>query len=497
VIDLAVQLDRQDPRPITTQLADYVRSLIESGRLATGDKLPATRELAGALGIGRNTASQAYQVLIDEGLLLAHVGQGTFVSARGRAGESGGAARAGSARRFAWEGLFARAARPGLPAALRAETGGRVRFDFRGGRVDPEALPRAALRRAYATALRDERARLDTADEPLGHAGLRDQIARLLVSRGIRCGADDVLVTNGAQQAIDLVARVLIDPGDAVAVEQPGYFGAWLGFRAAGARLIGIQVDDRGLRTDVLAREIRTRPVKLVYTTPAAQLPTGAVLDTRRRRALLELADATQTPILEDDYDSEFRFGEPAPPALKTLDSAGQVVYVGTFSKAVMPGLRLGYVVAAPPLLRRLAEARFVATFGADTVAQVAMAELLASGAMERHVRRARRRATERRAVLLEALETSMPEGVTWTEPQGGLAIWLSLPSDLEPAALHAAADQAGLAYTRGETCFFDGRGERHVMLAFATQPPARLREGAAALARAIDQVRRTRRRAS
>jgi DNA-binding transcriptional MocR family regulator len=246
---------------------------------------------------------------------------------------------------------------------------------------------------------------------------------------------------------------------------------------------------------DVLAREIRTRRIKLVYATPAAQLPTGAVLSDARRRTLLDLADSTQTPILEDDYDSEFRFGDPAPPALKTLDRAGQVVYVGTFSKAVMPGLRLGYVVAARPLLEKLAVGRFSATFGADVVTQSAMAELLSSGALDRHVRGLRKRAKERRSALLEALAEWMPDDVAWTTPSGGLSVWLTLPERIEAASFHAATRAAGIGYGRGEPCYFDGRGAGQLMLSFATQDPRRLRAGVKALAREIGDARDVKRR--
>ncbi len=497
MIDLAIPLERADPRPLRRQLADYVRSLIGSGRLVAGEKLPASRDLAAALGIGRNTVAQAYQCLVDEGVLFAHVGQGTFVAAVERRDLGCGADGSEGVRPFAWEGLFSSAARNRLPEALLAEAGGSPRFDFRPGRVAADHLPLGALRRTFMKALKSDPRRLSSVDGALGVHALREQIARLLVSRGIECAPDDVLVTQGAQQGLDLVCRALIDPGDAVAVEQPGYMGAWIGFRAAGARLISIPVDSEGMRMDVLARELRTRRIKLVYTTPAAQLPTGAVLSDPRRRSLLDLADATQTPILEDDYDSEFRFGDPAPPALKTLDRAGQVVYVGTFSKAVMPGLRLGYVVAARPLLEKLAVGRFSATLGADVVTQFAMAELLSSGALERHVRGLRRLAKERRSALLEALAESMPGDVCWTTPSGGLSVWLGLPERIDLTGFHAATRAAGIAYGRGESCFFDGRGSDHLMLCFATQDPKRLRAGVKSLAREIERRCRARRKAS
>jgi len=242
------------------------------------------------------------------------------------------------------------------------------------------------------------------------------------VARGIACGADDVMVTHGAQQAIDLVARVLVDPGDGVLIEQPGYFGAALAFAACEAHLLGVPVDGEGLRTDELARILRTRRVKLLYTTPAVQSPTGVSLSEPRRRQLLELADEYQLPLLEDDYDSELRWGGPPVPALKTADGAGRAIYVGTFSKALFPGLRVGYLVAAPPLLAQLAVTRAAADLGGDLVTQAALAELISSGGLERHVRRVRKTLAARREALLAALADRMPDAVSWWAIAGAIS---------------------------------------------------------------------------
>ncbi len=482
MLDLAFQPDRDAPEPIYRQLADYLRGLLTSGRIPAGERLPASRELAVALGLGRNTINLAYQSLVDAGMLVSHVGRGTFVRARmGGSSEASGAAAPG--RSFAWEGLLSRRARAlEIPAAWRHAEPADVAFDFRPGRVDPNALPIAELRRAYAGALSRRLAGLANQIDPFGWPPLREAVARALVARGIACQADDVAVVSGAQQALGFLARVLLDPGDSVALEQPGYFGAAFAFRAAGADLVGVDVDEDGLRVDQLARLLRRRRVKLVYTTPAAQHPTGAVLSASRRRALLELADEHQLPVLEDDYDGEFRYDDPPLPALKTLDPAGQVIYVGTFSKALFPGLRLGYVVAARPLLERLVLARFTSDFGSDALAQAAVAELLETGALERHVRRLRRLYAERRAAMLAALEASMPAGVRWSRPRGGLAIWLVLPAEIDASALHAAARAEGIAYARGELAFTDGGGERSLLLSFVNQGAARLEEGISCL---------------
>jgi DNA-binding transcriptional MocR family regulator len=501
VLDLAFTAERKSSVPMYLQLADHLRELIATGRLRPGEKLPATRELSAGLGIGRNTAALAYQTLIDDGALLAHVGQGTFVHSREAAGPRS-RVPAETHRAFAWDGLFSSAAQTGAQPGPLPGTGKSIRFDFRGGRVDPEGLPIADLRRAYSRAITERLPGLANEFDPLGERGLREEVADALVSRGIGCNPSEILITSGAQQALDLVSRVLVDPGDYVAVEQPGYFGAFMSFRAAGARLIGIDVDREGLRTDALARALRSRRIKLVYTTPASQMPTGVVLSEARRRSLLELADETQTPILEDDYDSEFRYGKPPQQALKVRDAAGQVIYVGTFSKALFPGMRIGYVVAAPPLISRLAMARFSASFSADTLGQVVVADLLGSGGFERHMRRVRRRYSQRRTALLNALGDLMPGAssksspVLWTRPGGGLHVWLTLPADVDSQAVHRAAAESGLAYMRGEACYIDGRGRDQLALSFANQTPADLRKGTALLARLVSKHRVARRSA-
>lgn len=493
VLELAFHPDRGGDIPIYRQLAEYLRELIVTGRLPAGEKLPATRELAASIGIGRNTANIAYQTLVDEGVLVAHVGQGTFVSG---AGPRSVASVKAQRRAFVWDGLFSRSARTPTLKGLRPQPIGRIRFDFRGGRVDANALPARELQRAYRHVITDGFPAIARDTDPLGYRPLREQIARSLLTRGIRCDAADVIVTSGAQQALDLVVRVLIDRGDSIAIEQPGYFGAALSARNAGAQLIGIDVDRDGLRTDQLARALRSQRIKFVYTTPAAQMPTGVVMSDARREALLELADQTQTPIIEDDYDREFRYENPPLPALKTQDPAGQVIYVGTFSKAIFPGLRLGYAVVARPLLSKLAAARFAASFGPDGLAQAAVANMLESGAFERHVRRLRKHYAERRAALIAALHLWMPSGTGWTEPRGGLGLWVTLPDGANTNAIDADAREAGIAYTPGVACFLDARGHDQLALSFANQSPAAIGQGVARLGEIVSRHLATRRSA-
>ncbi|HSJ96204.1 MAG TPA: PLP-dependent aminotransferase family protein, partial [Myxococcota bacterium] len=321
--------------------------------------------------------------------------------------------------------------------------------------------------------------------EPLGHPPLRAAVARALGARGIACGADEVLVTDGAQQAFDLIARALVDPGDAVAVEQPGWFGAALAFRAAGADLLGVAVDGEGLRVGDLERLLRVRRPKLVVATPAVQMPTGVALSDARREALLALTDRAQMPVVEDDFDGELRLAGPARPALKTLDRNDQVLYVGTFSKALFPGLRLGYLVAARSLLARLAVLRFASSMQAPLVEQMAVAELLESGLLERHVRRVRRRLAERLRAMLDALAAELPEARV-REPAGGTCAWVELPAGVDVAALAAEAAERGIAFASGDSCRLDGEGPPALLLSFAALAPDPIREGVAELAASL-----------
>lgn len=494
MLELAFQPDRRHREPLYRQLAGYLLALIEAGQLGPGQKLPATRELAASLGVSRNTVNQAYEALQGAELVTAHVGQGTFVAAR--AGAFGGLAEAPTdetARSFAWEGLFSSRARAQrLPEAFRAwARRPRMPFDFRGGRIDPALLPLRELRRAFARAVDDQLLAHANQVDPFGHPPLREQIARSLVARGVQCAASDVLIVSGAQQGLDLVARALLDPGDAVVVEQPGYFGARLAFEGADARVIGVGVDAAGLRVGALARVLRGRRVKLVYTTPAVQSPTGARMSEARRHALLALAAEHQTAILEDDYDGELRLAGPPTPALKSADPGGQVVYLGTFSKALFPTLRIGYLVGAPVLLDRLASARVSGQLGQGLIEQAALAELLAGGALERHVRRLRRRHAACLDATLQALEAHFPGGTRFERPAGGNTVWVGLPGGVDAQVLEVRALEAGIAYTPGALYDLEERADDHIALCFADQTPERIAEGLAALGALVEGARR------
>ncbi|HEX6104957.1 MAG TPA: PLP-dependent aminotransferase family protein [Gemmatimonadales bacterium] len=362
-------------RNLSGEIYRQLRTAILEGRLRPGDLLPPTRELARSLSVSRTTVTVAYDRLTGEGFVTSRVGAGTWVSEHLRAPRGQGrSGREGAIRpRPLWDALVVPT--PFVPPA---------RFDFRTGLPDSTLFPYEAWRRLIARQFRPDAAGRGVYGDPAGHRGLREAIVRHLgVARGVQASADEVVITNGTQQALDLLARALLAPGDRVAVEDPGYPPPrWL-FESLGARVAGVPVDREGLVVDAIPRHVRC-----VYVTPSHQYPLGMPMSLARRLALLAWAERHDAVIIEDDYDSEFRFrGQPIEP-LQSLDTAGRVAYVGSFSKTLLPTLRLGFVIAPPSLCKAVRKAKFVADWHSPLQVQAALARFIDSGGFARHLRR-------------------------------------------------------------------------------------------------------------
>jgi GntR family transcriptional regulator / MocR family aminotransferase len=375
-MDLHVSLvDRHD---LGRQIYTQVRAAILDGRLRPGEPLPPSRELARRLSVSRNTVSCAYDRLIGEGFLTGRVGAGTFVAVHiGRT--------SGGRDRLRRTGLRARNVWDQIPDPYDM-SGPAPAYDFRCGIPDARLFPYQTWRRLIARELRAGTSGQRMYEHAAGHPPLRAAIARHVgVARGVPADADDVLVTSGTQQAVELIARVLLAPGDRVAVEDPGYTMPRLAFQAQGLRVVPIPVDAEGLVVDQLPDD-----VKLVYVTPSHQFPLGVAMSLPRRLALLRWASRHGAAIVEDDYDSEFRFsGRPIEP-LHSLDSDGHVIYVGTFAKTMLPNLRLGFLIAPAPLRPALVRAKFVTDWHNPVETQAALAAFIDEGGLARHIRRMR-----------------------------------------------------------------------------------------------------------
>jgi GntR family transcriptional regulator / MocR family aminotransferase len=393
--------------PLRVEIYQQIRGAILDGRLRAGDAVPPTRELAHRLKVSRNTVEVAYERLVAEGFLVSRVGAGTFV-------RDGIAAPAQRASRQTSGVIHPRPVWRRI--ALSAAFEHRVRFDFRTGLPDASHFPHQAWRRAVGRALRPEAALGGVYAHPAGYAGLREAIARHIgVSRGLQVTADDMVITSGAQQAIDVIARALLAPGDVVAMEDPGYQPARRLFRSLGARVVGVPVDREGIIVDAVPPGVR-----LLYVTPSHQYPLGVSMSLPRRRALLNWAERHGSAIIEDDYDTEFRFGGRPLEPLQRLDASGRVIYVGSFSKTMLPTLRLGFLVAPASLAEAVQRAKFVTDWHTPLLTQMALATFIEEGAFARHVRRMTGVYRERRALLTSTLERALaPELEIWPSTSG------------------------------------------------------------------------------
>ncbi|WP_249678887.1 PLP-dependent aminotransferase family protein [Pseudomonas abieticivorans] len=438
-------LDRR--RGLSRQLYQALRQRVLEGQLGGGTRMPASRDLAAALGISRNTVMRAYDQLYAEGFIEGRVGDGTYVA---QLAHIGGPAKKLSTKLSTGlslglsTGLSTISSEiTGVTSSKKAETRALENLEthhlppfrqgapraFRVGLPAMDLFPFEVWAKLYGAFWRNpDLARLGYGD-PAGEPKLRQLIAAYLrSSRGMNCTAEQIVITSGAQEAIGLCAQLLLDAGDRVAIENPGYRAAAHAFTNAGATLCGVPVDNDGLDCAALAQ---MAPCRMVYTTPAHQYPTGVTLSLARRLALLAWAEQHQSWIIEDDYDSEYRYsGAPLAP-LAALDRQGRVLYVGTFGKVAFPALRLGYLVLPAALVEPFARRRSVSVRHSEIGTQAVMAEFIAKGHFQRHIRRMRRAALSRRDTLLK----HWPVGIAGIGPMPEVAAGLHLSVPVESLA--------------------------------------------------------------
>ncbi|MEU4425232.1 PLP-dependent aminotransferase family protein [Actinoplanes sp. NPDC024001] len=442
-----------------------LRSAIVDGRIPAGHRLPATRVLAADLGVSRGSVAGAYERLVAEGYLTARVGAGTFVAA------------APARRRAAHPEPDPLRPRPSWAFTPLPASGAEPvpRYDFRTGIPDARLFPFDTWRRLVGAELRLGANNPGMYAEPAGHPALRSAIARYLgYSRSVAATAAEVVVTNGTQHALDLIARVMLRPGDVVAVEEPGYPPARRLFASLGARVTGVPVDEEGLVVTALPAHCR-----LVYVTPSHQFPLGRVMSLARRQELLDWAGRRQVAIVEDDYDSEFRFSARPLEPLCTLDRNGRVLYAGTFSKSMVPAVRTGFVLVPPGLRPAVVAARQLGDGYGQTAVQAALARFIDDGQLARHVRRARRAYADRHARIVAALERH-----PWLEvipSAAGLHVTALLrDTSADPARIVADARRSGLAIE--DLAGYATDGMRGLVFGFGAVDPDLIEEGLALL---------------
>jgi GntR family transcriptional regulator / MocR family aminotransferase len=463
---------------LSGEIYRQLRRVILNGRLRPGDLLPPSRELARGLGVSRTTVTVAYDRLAGEGFVTSRVGAGTFVSgqiARVAPGAKAHRTEGALRPRPIWDSI-----------PLSTAFAGRPRFDFRTGVPDASLFPHQRWRRLLARELRSEAVAAGGYAHPAGHPGLRAAIARhIAIARGVEASAEDITVTCGTQQALDVVARVLLAPGDRVAVEDPGYPPPRRLFESLGARVIGIPVDRDGLVVEALPRQIR-----LVYVTPSHQYPLGVPLALPRRLALLAWAERNNAAIIEDDYDSEFRFGGRPIEPLQTLDTSGRVIYVGSFSKTMLPALRLGFVVIPPSLRSAVHKAKYVTDWHTSILGQAALARFIEDGGFARHIRKMGGVYRARHDLLTRVLGQELADHLEVVPSAAGLhvaALARTGSADRISAFTRRASD-AGVAVQELSRFAVDAPGRPGLVLGYGAIPTARIEDGIRRLRSCFDR---------
>lgn len=486
-----ITLDATSGEPLYKQIFDQVAARIRSRTFPPGHRLPPTRALAEELDTHRNTVVRAYADLESAGFVTSTVGRGTFVAPQPEAAPSAPARPSGA---LPWASLLSnvaeaeplrRAQRFGRTAA------GRDVVNLTNMQPSPDLVPSELLRRCADHVLRAEGSRALAYAPPEGLPRLRALVAQDLALSGVPVTEDDVVITTGSQQALDLVARALVNPGDVFLADPMTYTGAINLLTLAGARLVPVPSDAEGPDMASLAR-YRGTGVKGLYLMPNCRNPTGEVVSAARRRALVEWSRESGVPLVEDDYGADLALtGSPAPPALRALD--GDVLHLGTFSKKLAPALRVGFLVAPPPVRRSIVTIKRAMDLGTSAFLQLVLAEFLERGYLRAHLGKTLPEYRARRDALDRSLREHAPPGVEWRVPERGVVLWLGLPRELEAEAAFEEAVRRGVLVSPSTIFGVDARPTPGLRLTFCAEGPRRVAEGGKRVGEALRALLRQR----
>ncbi len=472
------------------KIAAHFAAAIAAGQLAPGERLPTIRAVAAQWQVPRAVAHAAYRQLQERGLVSATVGRGTIVSpASTTAGPAGDPlARAARAALHAFESASANAAPPSSIAIVA---------DFAQFLPDSAAFAVDEFRVSIEQVLRERGPELLGYGNPTGDEELRRMLVQRAQATDPDARADDLLITSGAQQGIDLVLRTFTAPGDAVVVPVPCYHHLFGLLASHGLDVLPVAWSDDGVDRQALARALRSPRARLLYVMPTFQNPTGRSLDERQRRALLEVLAPTRVPILEDDCANELRFAGEPQPSLRSLDPRALTVTVRSFSKELFPGVRIGWLSSSASVLPAMAALKRYCDLETTPLLQAALVDFIARGSLERHLIALRASLRQRHATAQRALERTMPQGASWTVSDGSFALWLIAGDDIDGEALAAAASRRGVLVTPGALFDPERRASPAVRLSLSRTTPAQIDAGVEALAAGVHALRSTRDRAA
>jgi GntR family transcriptional regulator/MocR family aminotransferase len=480
---LSVALDPDSEQPLFLQLANAIADDIRSGRLKPGEALPGTRELAESLGINRNTIVASYDELAAEGLVDTRVGGGTFVLKN-----PAPAPAPPTAPEVIEPPTYTLA--PALPLQPQRRLTPPGALLLATSTPDVRLFPARELARAFRRALAP-RNRLSGYADPCGHVRLRVQLALMLArSRALAVAPDNLMLTRSIEQAIDLVARTLIAPGDVVVVESYGYPPAWNLLKLAGARLVSVALDRDGLDVDALEQLLKQQRIRAVFLTPHHQFPTGSVMSSKRRARLAELALQHRFAIIEDDYDHEFHYA--GKPVLPIAAGAGRAntIYIGSLANLLAPGISAGFIVAPPVVFERLYRLRAVSDARGDAAIECALAELFEDGELLRHTRRMRRIYAARRDCLAAALKHHLGGALAFEIPDGGMALWARADDGIDVPGWETAGEREGVIFQNARPNHFLQREQCFLRLGFSYLDETELSEAVRRMARALTRAR-------
>ncbi len=468
---LQIQLDSQGDQPLYRQLAAKIHLLVAEGELQRGDRLPATRELAGQLGLNRTTVSAAYAFLEQSGLLQGQVGRGSFIAAPRTVGKK----EIGTAGPVDWDVLLRMEGGVRTIAATVA-----VEISFASSRPPADDFPLPAFRRLAAEVIEGpEVTEVLQLGSPYGYRALRHYLLGQAQKDGIARSGDDVLITNGCQQALDLLSRIVPADGEhAIAMEDPVYHGLLRVLRRWGGETLPVPVDEGGISIDALEKAMGERRPRFLIVTPSFQNPTGTTLSLSRRQAVVDLARRYGTVLVENDIYSELRYEGAALPTLKELDGTGNTILLRSYSKIAFPGLRVGWVIAPKPVVARLAEEKQWTDLHSDHLAQAILLRFAESGELAQHLQKTCSEGKNRLDTILEACPEAMPSGTRWTYPQGGMSMWLELPEPLRAVTLLDRARERGVDFLPGSFFSAGETSGRCLRLSFGGLSPHKIRRG-------------------
>jgi 2-aminoadipate transaminase len=479
---MLVTLDSSLRKPLYVQIRDQLRERILNGGLKPGDRLEPSRELAHHLGVHRTTVGNAYADLESEGLIHGTVGRGTFVTPLGQTLRVPRVRAQGPAQERFWESFFSEEPRDDSLGRLMASSAEDGMIAFAAAHGPEELTSPDLVRRAADAVLRREGARLVQYGATDGYQPLKIYLQTRLRRDGIPVELDEILVTHGCQQSLDLLRNALISPGESVVCENPTYTGLWNVFDSPGMRLIGVPMTRDGMDLDALESVLEQGRVKVIFCSPTFQNPTGFTMPLASRRRLLELAQRFQVPIVEDDVYGALRFRGRQIPPLKALDTAGRVIYLNSFSKVGFPGLRVGWLVASRQVIERLRRAKQRADLHTNLIGQAVVQELGARGWLDKWIRKSCKVYARKQDVLRRAIEGHFPPEVRVIYPEGGMSVWVELPSFLDAAELLVKARERRVMFAPSRYFYFQNPRHNEFRMCYTPLPDDKIEKGAAIL---------------